>query len=158
LVQLGLHPPYPQPRRNGIRPRLTGIHQRLRPLQYVACMNPLDPFAMWTAFPPSDYYGSSAPPPNHQQTTRLSATPHLAGRTQRRLGVVPAFTMNRSSGEVPSYTPAASPRLRRRHSPWPPESTTSIRPRSSPPQHKVGARRYPAQIHRVRAGGRLEGR
>jgi hypothetical protein len=43
LVQLGLHPPYPQPRRNGIRPRLTGIHQRLRPLQYVACMNPLDP-------------------------------------------------------------------------------------------------------------------
>jgi len=44
--------------------------------------------------------------------------------------------MNRSSGEVPSHTPAASPRLRRGHPPWPPEPTTSIPPRSSPPDRR----------------------
>lgn len=33
---------------------------------------------------------------------------------------VPTFTTNRSTGEVPSSTPAASPRLRRRLSAWPP--------------------------------------
>ena len=49
---------------------------------------------------------------------------------------VPTFTMNRSSGEVPSHTPAASPRLRRGHPPWPPEPTTSIPPRSSPPDRR----------------------
>jgi hypothetical protein len=34
---------------------------------------PLDPFAMWPAFPTSDYYGSSAPPRRHQPTTDLPA-------------------------------------------------------------------------------------
>ena len=32
----------------------------------------------------------------------------------------PRSPSNRSASEVPSYTPAASPRLRRRLSPWPP--------------------------------------
>jgi hypothetical protein len=47
-VQLGLHPPYPLLRRIRIRPdqRLTSVHQRLQPLQSIACMNPLGPFAM----------------------------------------------------------------------------------------------------------------
>ena len=31
----------------------------------------LDPFAMWPAFPTSDYYGSSAPPRQHQLTMSL---------------------------------------------------------------------------------------
>src|SRR3977135_4274360 len=34
--------------------------------------------------------------------------------------MVPAFTMCRSTREMPSFVPAASPRLRRRPSPWPP--------------------------------------
>jgi hypothetical protein len=38
--------------------------------------------------------------------------------------VVPTFTVNRSRREVPSYAPAISPRLRRRHSPWPPAAAT----------------------------------
>lgn len=42
-VQLGLHPSYPSPRPERVGPRLTGIHQRLRPLQCLACMNPLAP-------------------------------------------------------------------------------------------------------------------
>ncbi len=46
LVQLGLHPPYPRPRLIGHGPRLTGIHQRLQPLQFLTCVNPLGRFAM----------------------------------------------------------------------------------------------------------------
>ena len=38
----------------------------------------LPPVAMWTAFPPSDYYEGSAPPGDHQPTTSLPA-PSLAG-------------------------------------------------------------------------------
>ena len=34
--------------------------------------------------------------------------------------MVPVFTANRSISLVPSFAPAASPRLRRRLSPWPP--------------------------------------
>jgi hypothetical protein len=34
--------------------------------------------------------------------------------------MVPTFTIHRSVREAPSSTPAASPRLRRRHSAWPP--------------------------------------
>lgn len=65
-------------------------------------------------------------------------------------GMVPAFTINRSSGEVASYTPAVSPRLRRRPSPWPPDRRPRYRPRSSPPRDEVtGAHRDPAQIHRI---------
>ena len=37
----------------------------------------------------------------------------------------PSRTSNRSPGSPPNYAPATSPRLRRRHSPWPPESATS---------------------------------
>jgi hypothetical protein len=41
----------------------------------VLAANPLEPFAMWPAFPASDYYGSSAPPPRHQPTTCLPSCP-----------------------------------------------------------------------------------
>jgi hypothetical protein len=39
--------------------------------------------------------------------------------------MVPTFTRNRSMREAPTFTPTASPRLRRRHSPWPPHRTTA---------------------------------
>ena len=35
---------------------------------------------MWSAFPTSDYYGSSAPPRRHQPTTGLPADQLAAGR------------------------------------------------------------------------------
>jgi len=38
--------------------------------------------------------------------------------------VVPTFTMYRSTGWAPSYVPAASPRVRRRLSSWPPHRRT----------------------------------
>jgi hypothetical protein len=56
-VQLRLHPSYPSLRPERVGPRFIGIHHRLRPLQYLAGVNPLDPFAMCLAFPGSDYYG-----------------------------------------------------------------------------------------------------
>ena len=40
-------------------------------------------------------------------------------------GWFPRSLSNRSTGSAPNYAPATSPRLRRRHSPWPPESATS---------------------------------
>ena len=87
-VQLGLHPPYPCLSPGRGKPRPASIHQRLRPLQHLACVNPLDPFAMQTAFPPSDYYGSSAPPRRHRQATRrpAAAGPGWPGRRREPRG------------------------------------------------------------------------
>jgi hypothetical protein len=51
----------------------------------------LPPLAMWTAFPPSDYYGGSVPPGGHQPTTSLPA-PSLAGWEEGGRRAVPTFT------------------------------------------------------------------
>jgi len=90
-------------------------------LQYLACVNPLDPFAMRTGFPRLGLLRVLRPAPG-TSADNAPARPARPGRPGRDgdPGVVPTFTMNRSSGEVPSYAPAASPRLRRRPSPWPP--------------------------------------
>jgi hypothetical protein len=51
----------------------------------------LSPFAMYVAFPRSDYYEDSVPYPNHWLSTSLpAATP--AGRRGGRSGMVPTFT------------------------------------------------------------------
>lgn len=62
------------------------------------------------AFPSSDYYGSSAPPQGRWRTTRQPA-PSRPGRPSAdgNPGAVPTFTMNRSSGEVPSAGWARGP-------------------------------------------------
>jgi hypothetical protein len=66
--------------------------------------------------------------------TTTRAPPHLGLISRRRTcpppswldggegdpEMVPTFTMHRSTGEVPSFAPAVSPRVRRRPSPWPP--------------------------------------
>jgi hypothetical protein len=71
--------------------------------------------------------------------------------------MVPTFTTHRSTREVPSYTPAASPRVRRSPSPWPPH-------RSEPPGFGVtrpvftaGAHDRPTQIRQVGVGSTLTG-
>ena len=51
--------------------------------------------------------------------------------------MVPTFTADRSRREVPSYAPAISPRLRRRHSPWPPRAATLTNPEFPTPRHEV---------------------
>jgi hypothetical protein len=61
----------------------------LLPSSRAACS--LDPFALWTAFPPSmmgrdshDYYGSSATPRRQQRTVRLPRTPNSGSGGHRR--------------------------------------------------------------------------
>src|SRR5262249_11229445 len=68
--------------------------------------NSLPPFAMWPAFPTSDYYGGSAPAWRHQATTALPVPTWLVGG---RSQAVPVFTAYRLTEEVPSFSPAASP-------------------------------------------------
>ena len=55
-----------------------------------------------------------------------------------RPSVVPTFAAVRSTSEAPGSTPAASPWLRRRHSPWPPHPSEQYRARSSPPRTAGG--------------------
>jgi hypothetical protein len=68
---------------------------------------------MRTAFPSSDYYEASAPPGGHQLTTSLPVAA-LEGPQGGQPRMVPTFTRYRSTREMPSYTPAASPQVRRR--------------------------------------------
>ena len=71
--------------------------------------------------------------------------------------MVPTFTADRSTGSAPSYSPAASPRLRRRPSSWPPRRPRHHRRRSRPPDPRTGVHCCPAHIHQVGAGVALEG-
>ena len=58
---------------------------------------PLDPFAMWPAFPTSDYYGSSVPSRRHQPATGLPAGQLAAGR-RGAARMVPTFTFEPLDG------------------------------------------------------------
>jgi len=98
----------------------------------------LGPFAMWTAFPSSDYYGPSVPSRDHQPTAGLPVAA-LEGRREGRSRVVPTFTTHRLTGLATSYSPAASPRVRRRHSSWPHHRRTT--PASESPPANLCSRR-----------------
>jgi hypothetical protein len=99
--------------------RRAGIPSDLLPSSRAAC--PLDPFALWTAFPPSpvgrhchDYYGSSATSRRQRRTVRLPLAVRLGGHRrgasrvhsyagrQGRRPVVPRFSQ-------PSRRPGAGP-------------------------------------------------
>ena len=91
-MQLALEVKYPLPAMGNGAPVFTGD---LLPSNHAAYS--LDPFALWTAFPPSlvardchDYYGSSATPRRQQRTVRLPRThqPGSAGTA----GTLPTFT------------------------------------------------------------------
>ena len=71
-------------------------------------------------------------------------------------GWFPRSLANRSTGSAPSYAPAASPRLRRRPSPWPPGRR--YQPAKEFPDPWRGMRCSAAVIHQVQAAGSLEGR
>jgi len=71
--------------------------------------------------------------------------------------MVPTFTADRSTGEAPSFSPAASPWVRRSPSPWPPCRSRSSVTRSRPSRTHPGVRCDPAHIHQVGAGSGLEG-
>ena len=72
-------------------------------------------------------------------------------------GWFPRSVSNRSTGSAPNYAPATSPRLRRRPTPWPPESATSTDQRVTAHNNCcAGVRCYAALIRQVRAAGSLE--
>lgn len=110
----------------------------------------------------SDYYEASVPPDGHQPATCLPFT-GLDARQVGRPRVVPTFTTNRSKSEVPTSTPAASPRLRRRPSPWPPHRTPLAGFGVDPPPASlrcrvVGSRAAPRPISvRFEPGGTVTG-
>lgn len=71
----------------------------------------LVPFALWPAFPASDYYGTSATPISHQATLTL---PFLLTQAVGDCPTLPTFTMfPLVVGVVPNSTPAASLRAKR---------------------------------------------
>src|SRR5690606_32964201 len=61
-----------------------GLHRRPLGIPSTGIADSLGPFAMWPAFPTSDYYEPSAPSRSHQPTTDLPAT-ILDGRRVGRL-------------------------------------------------------------------------
>ncbi|WP_226831736.1 hypothetical protein, partial [Brevibacterium sp. FME17] len=70
----------------------------------------LSPFAMWSAFPTSDYYGLSAPTPlvSVGDGPSLPTTHGIRGQQGPAAGF-PRSLFNRLTGSVPSFTPASSP-------------------------------------------------
>ena len=112
---------------------------------------------MWPAFPASDYYGASAPSRGHQPTAGLPVDPPWLGGDEGGPGMVPMFTASRSTGSAPSSSPAASPRLRRRPSPWPPRRPLKAGFGVAVPTVGDDVHCGPAHIHQVGAGSSLEG-
>ena len=111
----------------------------------------LPPFAKWTAFPSSDYYGGSAPSRVHQPTTGLPCAALAVRSTGRSRngshvhcvsidgGGAQLFSDSISAG-TPQTFPAASDGAIRDHR------------RSRLAVNKVGARCIPTQIRQVRVG------
>jgi hypothetical protein len=122
VVQLGLHSLYPLLRPIQVGPRLPGIHQRLQPLQSHRVHEPAGPLRHVRGFPTPGLLRALRPAPAPSADDAPTRPgPHGLRARDGSVGVVPTFTSNRSAGEVPSYAPAASPRLRRSPSPWPPD-------------------------------------
>jgi hypothetical protein len=85
---------------------------------------------MWTAFPPSEYYADSAPT---LTISRQRACPQTSSRMPKENGDQSWFPRSPCTGRrrrCPAFAPVASLRVRRRHSPQPPEPTTLIRSES----------------------------
>jgi len=70
LVQLRLHSEYPRLGLMEVRPRLADIHPRT-PRSTLMLRSRWESFAMWTAFPSSDYYDPSVPSLRHRPATDL---------------------------------------------------------------------------------------
>jgi len=81
---------------------------------------------MCTPLACSDYYDGSAPSQPDRSTVDPAPSPPWTGGA--RAETVPVFTVIRSTKEEPDFAPAASPRLPRSTSPWPPCRDCEPRP------------------------------
>ncbi len=132
LVQLGLHPQYPQPGSVTVWPRLADVHRRTPGIAFPllrACCLPSPCTRLSRA------RTTTEAPPHPRAVSRRRACPSLPwlGSGEGGSGMVPTFTMYRSAGSVPSSSPAASPWVRRRLSPWPPGPLENRAPESPCP-------------------------
>ena len=142
LVQLGLDPQYPRLGLLGRGPRRVGIHQRPpgmpASLLRTRCRPSPCPATAEACGRLSRPRTTTAAPSRPMTNSRRRACPPPAwpagGEGGRK--TVPTFTINRSTGSMPSYSPAASPRVRRRPSPWPPGRQPQ--PASESPSHAAG--------------------
>jgi hypothetical protein len=98
---------------------------------------------MCTGFPRLGVLRRLRPAPIRSADDEPSPAGHAGCTAVGRDRAVPAFTVIRSTKEEPSSIPAASPRLPRSTSPWPPGPTPAHLPESSPlqPQARTGAHR-----------------
>jgi hypothetical protein len=97
---------------------------------------------MWPALPASEYYDGSAPPGpfgrRRAYPERRAGYPPPGAVTRR----FPCSPVDRFPEEAPDFAPAASPRLRRRLSPWPPGGREKVTAREFPtPAIEAGAHR-----------------
>jgi len=141
-VKLGLHPRYPDERANR-DVRTTGIPRWIfRHCSHFPSRNRCRPSPCDRLSRPRS---TTAAPPRPGPIGRRWAPPTLTlgARHEGRTGTVPVFTADRSTEEEPSSIPAASPRLPRSTSPWPPDAHPQDRPevphqpRSPDPDHRV---------------------
>ena len=117
----------------------------------------LSAFALWPAFPTSDYCADSVPSGGHRPTTGLPACAQRCRTGGQPLDGSHVHLTTDRRGWCPAFPLQPWPRIRRRLSPWPPTGAVG---------HPTGddrrlSRRLidccPAQIHQVRAGISLEG-
>ena len=122
-VQLRLDLQYPLPGHHRWRERRAGIHQRPPDIPVLRLRTRCRP---WPCDRLSRPRTTTAAPPQHAPLSRRWACPGPAWLAGDRRGraLVPTFTVFRSTGSAPSYSPTASPRLTRSTSSWPPARPT----------------------------------
>src|SRR5215208_4320477 len=124
LMQLGLDPQYPRLRLVGRQRRRAGVHRRPPGLPATlprTCCRP-SPCARLSRARTT----TAAPsPPKALSRRRTCPPPAWLASGKGSPGRVPTFPTSRLTGAVPSFSPAASPHLRRRLSVWPPRRPVS---------------------------------
>ena len=116
-LQLGLHPQYLGLRLVRRWPSCAGVHRRppalaARSLRGRCLPSPCGRLSR----PRTTTQAPPRPAPTGDGSSRIR--PGRSGSGERK--ALPRFTVNRSTGWVPNFAPATSPRVRRSPSPWPP--------------------------------------
>ena len=138
LVQLGLDLQYPsfRPLEGGLR--IAGIHRR-----NLLIFHRRPPLTYWTPSPCAELSSArttTGPPPYPSALGRQRTCPPPGWRPGGRAtgGWFPRSPRDHSFREAPSYIPVASPRLRRRPSPWPPARPLQPGPELTTHHHEAG--------------------
>jgi hypothetical protein len=98
-VQFGLHPPYREVRRIGVRPYRRGadIHRRVFGHCFLSLTDTLPPFPVYVALPRSEYYDGSAPPTPSAGIAPIPCHPLAENGSGEHTRAVPTFTGIRST-------------------------------------------------------------